>query len=198
MSEVEQRLRSAEVKISKNSYETAIIFDMDGNVILEREGSEDEVPFTEEELSRFEGCIFTHNHTYNKHLKGLGIENTSSFSSDDLMLAYQRNLQQVRMVIGNELHTFRWSNPDKRQAERFLYQYEELDTELNIHINTAREKAEEAVVRAEHNSTDHNRDIAIRATTAYYREQKKQADKLNSFIESNQHIGYIYRKERLL
>ena len=192
-----ERIRAVEARISKNEYETAVAFDLKGNVLFEKIGIEDEVGFTLGELSQLKGNILTHNHAYNHVLEDFGIVNTSAFSSDDLIIAYQQGLQEARMVIGNETHIFQWNNPQKRAAEHFFYNMDILEREYNESINAAKEKANIAINEADNNPTLQNEEAMEKAVIEFFKVQNSQADKINEFISSNQHIGYVFRKERV-
>jgi hypothetical protein len=195
MDAFEERIRAVEAKISRNICETAVVFDKDGNVVFEKAGNEDEVKFTLEELSRFRGHIFTHNHAYDELSKDIEGANTSAFSSDDLMLAYQQNLQEVRMVIGDEMHSFIWNKPNEREARLFLYEMDKMEYESNLTINVAAEKANISIAEFQESPTTHNESSMESAVVEFFKELKKQNDRINDYIFNNQHIGYTFRKE---
>lgn len=195
MGVAEEIIRAVEARISKNDYETAVAFDIDGNVVFEKEGDSKEVGYTLEELSKLNGCIVTHNHAYDKDWKYFGIKNTSAFSSDDLLFAYQHELYETRMVIGNETHIFRWNNPDKKKAEIFIYKMILLEDETNKNIETIATDAREAVKKSIADPTQENEDSMDKVVYKFYKEQQKQADIINNYIANNQHVGFVFRKE---
>ncbi|MDR2570007.1 MAG: hypothetical protein LBD23_06880 [Oscillospiraceae bacterium] len=71
-----------------------------------------------------------------------------------------------------------------------------LEDESNIAIITADKQAETALTEFENNPTPQTYADMRKAMTDYYKEQKNQANKMNDYISSNQHIGFIFRKER--
>jgi hypothetical protein len=198
MSVAEERIRAVEARISRNAFETAVVFDKDGNVVFEKTGDEDEVKFTREDLSKFKGHIFTHNHAYNEVSEDVDGANTSAFSSDDLMLAYQHGLQEVRMVIGSETHSFIWNDPKEREAHLFLYEMDRMEYEANLFVNAAAEKANTATFEFQRNPNLNNEVVMDSAVAEFFKELKTQNDKMNDYILNNQHIGYTFRRECVL
>jgi len=191
-----ERIRSVEAEISRNNYETAIAFDTDGNIVFEKTTyDENNVDFTDEELSAIKGCIVTHNHSYDEDSERSGVKSTSSFSSDDLIVAYQCDFIEVRMVVNDETYTFRWNNPDKCKANDFFTEMDRIEKEAIKRIDAAGDKAELAVAEYENNPSMHSYFEKERLATAYFNELKFQADEMNDFISKNRHIGYIFRKE---
>jgi hypothetical protein len=190
-----QRIRAIEVEISRNNYETAVAFDTDGNIVFEKWGMEDDVAFTYNELEGIRGCILTHNHTYDEKSERHGVKSTSSFSSDDLYIALQKDLIEVRMVINDEFYSFQWNNPDKRTAEHFLYEMDTLEFDAQVLINTAKEKSDSATAEFETNPSLQSYIDMVEDVVAFYTVYKAQYDKINDYISSNQHIGYTFRKE---
>ncbi len=89
-------LKSFENKIKSQKFETAGVFDKDGNLILEKDGDEDSVFFNKNEMELMksnEGATFTHNHP-----------GGSSLSKADLMLFWNNNLGEMRAVSKGITH----------------------------------------------------------------------------------------------
>ncbi|MCL1904285.1 MAG: hypothetical protein FWF94_07700 [Oscillospiraceae bacterium] len=129
----------------------------DGNIVFEKTTyDENDVNFTDEELSKIKGCIVTHNHSYDEDSENSGVKSTSSFSSDDLIIAYQRDFKEVRMVINDETYSFRWNQPDRRKSNLFFMQMEELEQKAMKRINAAEDKAESALKSYEINPSMHS------------------------------------------
>ncbi|MDR2571764.1 MAG: hypothetical protein LBD23_15915 [Oscillospiraceae bacterium] len=198
MSVAEERIRAVEARISKNAFETAIVFDKDGNIVFEKEGTEDEVKFALEEISKYKGYILTHNHPCDSQSVDFGVEITSSFSSDDLWIAYQQGLYEVRVVFYNEIYSFRWNKTEEQAVHRFLYEMDKLENDSETLIEAASSKLNDAFAKHDMNPNPQNYTDTEKAITAYYSMQKAQNDKINGFITSSQHIGYTFRRECIL
>ena len=56
------QIQKAEDKIRGNTFETGILFDTQGNVVWEKEGSNNKVSFTRMEIESMYGKIVSHNH----------------------------------------------------------------------------------------------------------------------------------------
>ncbi|MCS2583241.1 hypothetical protein NXY00_08010 [Bacteroides sp. BFG-551] len=50
-----------EIRLNK-SFETGVLFDKNGNVVVDKRGAKYSVEFTDEECAKMKDCIFTHNH----------------------------------------------------------------------------------------------------------------------------------------
>jgi hypothetical protein len=102
------------------------------------------------------------------------------------------------MVVGNELHTLSWHEPFERAVHRFIWEMEELEQDSIVLIDEIGIKAVEAMDLFHSNPSLHNQESANVALTKYYEELKLQSDRVSDFISSNQHIGFTFRKERVL
>ena len=79
-------LLKGEDRIRYNATETAIVYDSNGNVVLDKsQGLRDMVSFTDEESAKFVDTTFTHNHP-----------SGSTFSAPDLNLAVTKGVQEMR------------------------------------------------------------------------------------------------------
>ncbi len=87
----EQAVRRSEATIIGHPHERALVFDKDGKVIFAREGGRGSVGFSGEELAKFKGRVFTHNHP----------EMGGSFSPADIQLASSHDLHEIRAVAHN-------------------------------------------------------------------------------------------------
>jgi len=98
--ELYRKIESMEDKIRKNrSFETGIIFEDDGTIVLERKGQKRRVSFTEEELELSKDKIFTHNHPSGWYAKeGSFGRIGSSFSAPDVLLAIKYDMKEMRAV----------------------------------------------------------------------------------------------------
>lgn len=57
-----EKLYRDERILAGNRYETAIVYDADGNVVFKKKGTADAVKFTAAERKKMKGCVVTHNH----------------------------------------------------------------------------------------------------------------------------------------
>lgn len=99
-----------EIRMNKK-FETGVVFDKDGNVILDKRGASYSVGFTNEECAMMKDCIFTHNHP-----RGWGYPEKSlgrignSFSPEDIFLAIVHDIAEMRAVTPN--YTFVMKRPE--------------------------------------------------------------------------------------
>lgn len=100
-----------EIRMNKK-FETGVVFDWNGNVIIDKRGAKYSVAFTDEDCAKMKDCIFTHNHP-----RGWGYPENSlgrignSFSPDDIYLAISQNVAEIRAVTPN--YTFIMKRPEK-------------------------------------------------------------------------------------
>lgn len=99
-----------EIRLNKK-FETGVLFDKDGNVIIDKRGAKYGVAFTDEECVKMKDCVFTHNHPRGwaypeKSLNRIG----NSFSIEDISLATYNDLAEMRAVTPN--YTFIMKRPD--------------------------------------------------------------------------------------
>lgn len=112
-----------EIRLNKK-FETGVIFDKDGNVIIDKRGAKYSVAFSDEECAKMKDCIFTHNHPRGwgypeKSLGRIG----SSFSIEDISLAVFHDLSEMRAVTPN--YTFIIKRPnagwgDYKEIEKII------------------------------------------------------------------------------
>lgn len=112
--------------------EQAVVFNEDGDVLIDKRGEATSVGFTSEEVKKMKDAILTHNHP-----RGWGYEEKSwgrignSFSKADLMLAINNDLAEIRAVTPN--YTFSMKRPEKGwgvEAEKFDEVYKSLDKQI--------------------------------------------------------------------
>lgn len=100
-----------EIRLNK-SFETGVLFDKNGNVVIDKRGAKYSVEFTDEECAKMKDCIFTHNHPRGwqepeKSLERIG----NSFSPADMYLAIAHNVSEMRAVTPN--YTFAMKRPEE-------------------------------------------------------------------------------------
>lgn len=90
------KVENREYGIHKKSYETAYIYDKNGNILLNKRGTKGEVSFTDDELKLMKDAIVTHNHPMG-----------TTFSPNDIYMAIEHNLQEVRATGTNGTYVIR-------------------------------------------------------------------------------------------
>lgn len=100
-----------EIRLNK-SFETGVLFDKNGNVVIDKRGAKYSVEFTDEECAKMKDCIFTHNHPrgWQEPEKSLG-RIGNSFSLADMYLAIAHNVSEMRAVTPN--YTFAMKRPEE-------------------------------------------------------------------------------------
>lgn len=133
----ERRLYSAVTKVEdeirmNKAFETSVVFDKDGNVILNRLGQMRNVSFTKEECGRLKDMVVTHNHPSGwSYPERSVLRIGNSFSLADISFAVGNNLSEIRAVTPN--YTFILKRPDSgwgitiEDLEKETYQ---LDAEI--------------------------------------------------------------------
>ena len=86
-------LRREEKRIRSFKREQAVLIDSDGEVILKKNGSRNQVSFTASEAEHFEHRTFTHNHP-----------GGNSFSPEDIRLAMHYNMAEMRATSTMHRH----------------------------------------------------------------------------------------------
>lgn len=103
--------KEKEIRMNK-VYETAISFNKNGEVVLNKDGQSRHVTFTVEECRKLKNTIMTHNHpsgwAYPENsVRRIG----NSFSEDDILMAVRYDLAEMRAVTPN--YTFVLKRPEK-------------------------------------------------------------------------------------
>ena len=100
-----------EIRLNK-SFETGVLFDKNGNIVIDKRGAKYSVEFTDEECAKMKDCIFTHNHPrgWQEPEKSLG-RIGNSFSPADMYLAIAHNVSEMRAVTPN--YTFAMKRPEE-------------------------------------------------------------------------------------
>ena len=110
--ELTRKVTAMENKIRMNKkFETAVGYDKDGNIVLDKRGQAYSVSFTKEECRSMKNAIFTHNHPRGwaadeKRWAHIG----NSFSIDDIAFAVFNDLAEIRAVT--PLYTFSMKRPE--------------------------------------------------------------------------------------
>ncbi|MCL2072166.1 MAG: hypothetical protein FWH07_08070 [Oscillospiraceae bacterium] len=133
----------------------------------------------------------THNHPFNEQREQFGIEQNSAFSPADIRTAYNNGITEVRMIIGNQTHSFSWnSDTSAYRARDFVNMVESETARANRRIQTATTRAQNQI----------NRGANVNSTIrTMYQNQNRAINDLNSIFESESHqslFGFAYRKGR--
>ena len=113
-------------------FEKAVVFNADGDILIDKRGESTSVGFTSEEVKEMKDAVLTHNHP-----RGWGHDEKSwgrignSFSKADLMLAINHDLAEIRAVTPN--YTFSMRRPEKGwgvDTEKFEEVYKSLDEQI--------------------------------------------------------------------
>lgn len=114
--EAKTKLQRSERILSGNRYETAEIYDTDGNLVFSKKGSQDEISFTNAEIKKMKNCIVTHNHP-----------SGSGFSADDIGMLRRSGASEFRASTRGGTFVI-------RQPERWpesLQTIKDIDVELD-------------------------------------------------------------------
>lgn len=100
-----------EIRLNKK-FETGVVLNRNGNVVIDKRGAKYSVEFTDEECAKMKDCIFTHNHPrgWQEPEKSLG-RIGNSFSPADMYLAITHNVSEMRAVTPN--YTFIMKRPEE-------------------------------------------------------------------------------------
>ena len=117
------KLRQHEKILSGNKYETAIVYDKNGDMVFKKKGDSSSVSFTKKELKQMNGCVVTHNHP-----------NNSCFSCADINTLREANISELRVATNNGAYVLR--NGDKwdikyNSLDKITERYYEIDTEIS-------------------------------------------------------------------
>ena len=111
----ENTLSGVEESIRNNSYESAVVFDKDGKIIMNKTGSEHEVKFSKADMASMKDGVLTHNHPGTTSAM-------STFSKADVDLATKSGLQQMRAVTKDTTYTLT-KVANKRSRNNFASDY---------------------------------------------------------------------------
>ncbi len=95
-------VKSFEASIANLADERSGVFDSEGNFLFQRDGSDDTVKYTPDELAQMKGATLTHNHSpTSRSTKGSG------FSGGDIAFAQRYQLGEMRAVSGGFLYSLK-------------------------------------------------------------------------------------------
>ena len=109
--ELTKKIANIEATIMENkTFETAVVVDLKGNIVVDKRGQHTRVDFTSAELVKMKDCIVTHNHPLGwrydkKDIRRIG----NSFSIEDIKLAINGDVMEIRAVT--PVYTFSMKRP---------------------------------------------------------------------------------------
>jgi hypothetical protein len=129
-------LAEHEASIYAQTWETAVVLDSSGKVLLRKSGDERSVTFTPEEVEKLRGGVLTHNHP-----------SSSSFSDDDVQLAVLKGLREIR-AVGRDGSLYRLGVGSKGWTDGMLTTYhsirDDIQNNTRMLIGTGQITVEEA------------------------------------------------------
>lgn len=78
------------------SNEVSTVYDSKGNQLFQKQGTEHNVEFSDDELTKLKGATLTHNHP-----------NNSFFSEEDLSVATEYELREIRACTEQAIYSFK-------------------------------------------------------------------------------------------
>ena len=109
-------LDGVEASIRNNSYESAAIFDANGNLLLRKTGGDHEVKFSRAETALLKDSVLTHNHPE--------MDALSVFSKADINMTTKHDLKEMRAVTRDTTYTLT-KVENKRSKSKFAEDYED-------------------------------------------------------------------------
>ena len=101
-------LRRLEEEIVNQRYETTIVLDENGNIILRKDGDDKSVPFTDEEVAKMKGMILTHNHPRGWTFPEDDPRHAGNgFSPDDIHIAALGGIKELRAISPGYIYSLK-------------------------------------------------------------------------------------------
>ena len=176
------QLNICEQLISRNNYETACLFKPDGELIFKKRGTTKSVRFSRSQLMKMPGNILTHNHVFEQELAHYGL--ASAISSSDIALAFQHKLLEIRMTLGDARYSFKWTNAEQSKANDLINRLETVESGCKALLD----KIDKKLYNLEYTTEDEY-------YTDYFATVRKNAEDINTFLESNSDVGYVFDRE---
>lgn len=120
----------------RKNYEEVVVFNQKGDIIFRKKGKKNKVTFSNDEASSFKDKILTHNHHSGWDSKKDSLERIgNSFSIEDLKLAINANLAEIRVVTPT--YTFRIQRPKGGWGisnNEFLKIYDDVCSDFRVEL----------------------------------------------------------------
>ena len=159
---ITSKIINAEDNIRKNAkFETAVVIDKDGNIVINKHGKSTSVSFTDKECKSMKDCVFTHNHP-----RGWGAKDGTlrrignSFSHADIAFAIKNDMAEMRAVT--PLYTFSMKRPKNGWGINVVTLKKDFE-----HANMEMRKKMNAVINKSKTQEERQR-AAERAATLHY------------------------------
>ncbi len=117
------KIRQTEKILSGNKYETAVVYDENGDVVFKKKGDSSSVKFTKIEIKQMKGKVVTHNHP-----------NDSCFSSADIDMLRKAKVCELRAAASDGTYVLRYSgtwNNNYNSLAKIKDRYYEIDEEIS-------------------------------------------------------------------
>ena len=119
----------AEKYIYLDQFERAFVIDKDGNIVVDKNGDQSSVTFTDDEFAKMKNCVLTHNHP-----------SGSTLSKEDGIMAIEADLASVRAVTTGQVYCLDrpikgWPGVDSFKIT-YNYFYEQTIKEFRNQIET--------------------------------------------------------------
>lgn len=168
--------KEGEIRMNKN-YETAVSFNKNGDIVINKDGESRHVSFTKEECRKLKNTVLTHNHpsgwNYNEDsIYRIG----NSFSKDDISLAVQCDISEIRAVTPN--YTFVL----KRPKEGWGIIFEDFEDVYQDVYKSIRKESNAYVDKMKHSDLSYHRSNIV-----FFHKVNKQLSKI---------LGWEYSKHR--
>ena len=154
----ESVILAEESTIRYQTYETAVIVDDKGDVVIKKVGDTNSVTFTSDEKKLMEGHTLTHTHP-----------SSCSFSSQDILMAQILNLREMRAVSGKYTYSIKpsgdkWPNIffsalDYQYGQWTSDAYRSLDSELRSEFE---EKLSNKIMTIDDANKTHHHELNLR------------------------------------
>ncbi|MGN1195115.1 MAG: phage minor capsid protein [Acutalibacteraceae bacterium] len=122
--ETKNKIYQHERIISGNNYEKAILYDKDGNNILEKKGDASHVSFTKQDIKKMRGGILTHNHP-----------NDSTFSPNDINMLKYGDLSEIRACTSRGTYILRRSDiwdEEISSIDKIKKEYSRIENDIGL------------------------------------------------------------------
>jgi len=146
--DVYETITDYEDKIRHQDYESSGVVDSDGNLIFTKSGEKDRIDFTDEEMVKFKGCVFTHNHP-----------RSVSFSDADIAFACRAGVKEMRVVVPEgKVYIMKLKNGDNFTYDMWTSDISLLESAFNneIHEEFSAKIYDGRMTIEEANSKHHN------------------------------------------
>lgn len=113
------------------TFETLVIYDRAGNVLLDKRGNKSSVSVTDHEATLFKDAIMTHNHPSGWDYPDNSIRRIgNSFSPQDVLLTIKNNAQECRVVTPMMSFTMKRPETGWPSLMQAKYEYSRIEQQV--------------------------------------------------------------------